>query len=168
LTEEKSVHQFTRLVVTYDGELGEGTVKIDLNERGKLLTGPVVQPMSNFYPNIPSFSFPTLSPEEMVAEKVAAAIGRNKPRDHYDLYRLIKRGITFDLNLVRRKCEQSGIECSVIRMFKRAKKLKKRWDTDIEALIKEPVTFQEVMQTLAEYFDLKAAKDVAKNEKRAN
>lgn len=47
LTEEKSVHQFTRLIVTYDDELGKGTVLIDLNERGKLLTSPVVQPMSN-------------------------------------------------------------------------------------------------------------------------
>jgi len=166
LTEEKSVHQFTRFVVTYDGSLGSGKVLIDLNERGQLLTEPVVQTLSNFYPNIPPFSFPTLSPEEMVAEKVVAAIGRNKPRDHYDLYRLIKRGITFNLELMRRKCAQSGFEFSVIRMFNRAKRLKKRWDADLVPLIKEPVSFQEVMLTLAEYFDLKAAKDRVKNEKR--
>lgn len=165
LTEDKSVNQFTRLIVTYDDELGKGTVFIDLNERGKLLTKPVVQPMSNFYPNIPSFSFPTLSPEEMVAEKVAAAIGRNKPRDHFDIYQLIKRNIPINLNLVKKKCEQSDKEFNIIKMFNRAKKLKKRWDADIEALIKETVSFQEVMRTLADYFDLKGAKEVAKNEK---
>lgn len=163
LTEEKSVHQFTRLIVTYDDELGKGMVLIDLNERGKLLTSPVVRPMSSFYPNIPDFSFPTLSPEEMVAEKVAAAIGRNKPRDHYDIYQLIKRGIPINLDLVRQKCEQSDHEFSILKMFNRAKKLKNRWDEDMNPLLAEPITFQEVMRTLAKHFDLKGAKEAAKD-----
>lgn len=164
-TEDKSVHQFTRLVVTYDDAIGEGTVLIDLNERGKLLTKPIVQSMTNFYPNIPAFSFPTLSQEEMVAEKMAAAIGRNKPRDHYDLYKLIKKNIPFNLDLVRQKCEQSNNEFNIIKMFNRAKKLKKRWDLDINPLICEPITFQEVMTALAEYFDLKGVKEAVKNAK---
>jgi hypothetical protein len=53
----------------------------------------------------------------LVAEKVAAAIGRNKPRDHYNIYQLIKHNFVFDMDLVRQKCEESNNDSSIVRMF---------------------------------------------------
>jgi predicted nucleotidyltransferase component of viral defense system len=115
---------------------------------------------------IPNFSFNTLNHAEMIAEKMAAAIGRNKPRDHFDLYKILKKGHDIDLSLVKKKCEQSGDEFNIIKMFNQAKKLKNRWDEDMTALISEPVTFQEVITTLAKHFKLKEAKEKLKNKKR--
>ena len=94
----------------------------------------------------------------MVAEKMAAAIGRNKPRDHYDLYQIIKRKIPIDFTLVKKKCMQSGDEFNIIKMFNNANKLYKRWNEDLEPLIVEQVTFQEVMQALSKHFNLKIEK----------
>jgi len=71
----------------------------------------------------------------MVAEKIAAAIGRNKPRDHYDIYQIIKHKMPINMKLVEQKCKQSGDEFSIIKIFNRAKKLKKRWDEDMSQLI---------------------------------
>ncbi|MFH1174369.1 MAG: nucleotidyl transferase AbiEii/AbiGii toxin family protein [archaeon] len=163
ITQDKDVDKFVRLIVPYDTELGKGEIFLDLNERGKLLTKPEKLEIKHFYTNIPTFSTFCLSKEEIIAEKMAATIGRNKPRDHYDLYQIIKRKIPINLKLVEQKCKQSGDEFSIIKMFNQAQKLHKRWKEDLEPLIIEDVTFQEVMQTLAKHFKLIEAKDAKKD-----
>ena len=162
ITQDKDVEKFTRLIVSYHADFADGTIFIDLNERGKLLTKPEQIQIRHFYPNIPKFSVPCLSQDEMVAEKMAAAIGRNKPRDHYDLYHIIKRKIPIRLTLVKKKCQQSGDEFNIIKMFNKAQTLYKRWNEDLEPLIVEEITFQEVMQTLAKHFNLKNEKEKLK------
>jgi predicted nucleotidyltransferase component of viral defense system len=159
ITRDKSVPQFIRMIVHYVSFRGENnTIFLDLNERGKLFTKSELYKISHFYPDIPPFSFPCLSMEEMVAEKVAAAICRNKPRDHYDIYQIIKNKIPINMKIVEQKCKLSDHEFSIIKMFNNAKKLKKRWDEDLMPLLIEQVTFQEVMQTLAKHFNLKYEK----------
>lgn len=163
ITKDKSVDKFIRMVISYDDFFGEPeTIFIDLNERGKLLTKPEVNAITHFYPDIPSFSFPTLSKEEMIAEKVAAAIGRNKPRDHYDIYLILKRQLPINMKLVEEKCKQSGDEFSIISMFNKANKLKNRWDQDMIPLLPKPESFANVMQTLAKHFKLKYEKEKMK------
>ena len=95
----------------------------------------------------------------MMAEKMAAAIGRNRPRDHFDLYKIIRHSFPLDLELVKQKCISSGDEFDIIKMFNKAQLLKKKWDLDIAPLFAEQITFQEVMSTLAKHFNLKAEKE---------
>lgn len=158
---DKSVDKFVRVVVYYNNLSGdEDTIFIDLNQRAKLLKKPEKHKINHFYKGfIPEFSSNTLSSEEMVAEKLAAAIGRNKPRDHFDIYMMLKKNIPLDLVMAKKKCESSGHAFSVIRMFNRAKKLKNRWDEDLLPLLAEEVSFQEVMKTLAKHFKLKEEKE---------
>ncbi|MCX6709949.1 MAG: nucleotidyl transferase AbiEii/AbiGii toxin family protein [Candidatus Woesearchaeota archaeon] len=163
ITHDKNVDTFVRLIVPYNTSFGKGEIFIDLNERGKLLTQYETLKIKNFYQNIPPFSFPCLSREEMVAEKVAAAICRNKPRDHYDIYQIIKNKIPINMKIVEQKCKLSDHEFSIIKMFNNAKKLKKRWDEDLGPLLIEQVTFQEMMKTLAKHFKLKDEKEKLKN-----
>lgn len=160
ITKDKDVRGFTRLVAHYKGFSNEDDVVfIDLNERAKLLMKSEKHAIRHFYKgHIPEFSLNTLAKEEIIAEKIAAAIGRNQPRDHYDIYRIIKRKIPIDVRMVKKKCKQSNIEFDVIRMFNKAKKLKNRWDEDLLPLLAEEVSFQEVMTTLAKYFKLKEEK----------
>jgi|SRR3989344_574718 len=163
ITKDKDVEGFTRFIIPYDSELGKGTVFVDLNEKGVLLTKPEQTGIRHFYPNIPPFEMSCLSQKEMIAEKMAATIGRNKPRDHFDLYKILKKGYEIDLSIVKKKCEKSGIDFNIIKMFNQAKKLKNRWDEDMIALLSEHITFQEVMTTLAKHFNLKKEKDKLKN-----
>jgi len=164
ITQDKDVEGFVRLVVPYKSKLGEDQIFIDLNERGKLFLKPEHLEMKHFYPNIPLFKTPCLSREEMVAEKVAAAIGRNKPRDHYDIYQIIKHKISINMSLVKKKCEQSKHDPSILKMFNKAKKLHYRWNEDMLPLLVEEVSFQEVMQTLAKHFNLELEKEKLKNQ----
>ncbi len=165
ITKDKDVDKFVRLIVPYNTKLGTGEIFIDLNERGKMLTKPESLEMKHFYPNIPTFKTPCLSRDEMVAEKVAAAIGRNKPRDHFDIYQIIKHDININMSLVKKKCEQSGQDSSILKMFNRAKKLYGEWNDDMVPLLVEEVSFVEVMQTLAKHFNLKDEKEFLKKEK---
>lgn len=55
------------------------------------------------YPDIPPIEILILSPEEMLANKVSAIYGRNKPRDVHDIYTLLKSGTRINMKLVKKK-----------------------------------------------------------------
>src|SRR3989344_2336694 len=113
-------------------DVKKDNVFIDLNKRAKLLLPSETHKLNHFYiPFIPEFSIKTIAKEEMICEKVAATIGRNKPRDHYDVYMLLKKGVVIYMEMVKNKCHQSEDELSIIKMFNKAKMLKNRWDKDM-------------------------------------
>jgi len=163
ITEGKNVDGFLRMIVRYKSELGDGEIFIDLNKRATLLKKPEEHKVHHFYsPFIPEFSIKTLAKEEMIAEKLKAAIARNKPRDHYDIYMIIKNSLPINVQLAEEKCRGSGEEFSIIKMFNKANKLMSRWDKDMASLISEPITFQEVIRFLARHFKLKEEKAIEK------
>lgn len=164
ITKDKDVEGFTRLIVHYKGFSNEeGVVFIDLNKRAKLLTDSEKHKINHFYKdNIPEFSFETLSKEEMIAEKVAASIGRNRPRDHFDIYKIVKAEMPINMEMAKRKCKDSNVEFSIIKIFNKAQKLKNRWDEDLAPLLSEEASFKEVITTLARHFKLKEEKDKRK------
>ncbi len=158
IKEGKDVDGFLRIIINCKSELGDSDLFIDLNQREKLLLPTEENEIKHFYcPFLPEFSIKTAAKEEMVADKVAATIDRNKPRDHYDVYKLIEKKIPINMSLVKKKCHKSDF--SIIKMFNNAKKLKNRWDKDMEVLLAKPVTFQEVIRSLAKHFSLKEEKE---------
>lgn len=165
ITHDKRVDKFVRLVVHYRLYHEDGTIFLDLNERGKLLLHSEMHEVKHFYPEyIPAYSVKTLNVREMMAEKMAATIGRNRPRDHFDLYQIVQRKFPLDLELVKKKCESSECEFDITKMFNKAKTLKNRWDEEMVQFLHEKITFQEVMTTLAKHFRLKEEKDRKKKE----
>ena len=163
ITEGKNVDGFLRMIIKCTSEIGESEIFIDLNQRGKLLLPSEFYEINHLYsPFIPDFSIKTLAKEELIAEKVAATIGRNKPRDHYDVYQIIHAGMPINIELVKKKCAESGDEFSIIKMFNKAKTLKNRWDKDMISLISEEITFQEIIKFLSKHFKLKEEKEKQK------
>ncbi len=163
ITEGKNVDGFLRMIIKCKSEIGESEIFIDLNQRAKLSLPAEEYEINHFYQQfIPKFSVKTVAKEELVAEKTAATIGRNKPRDHYDVYMILKRGLPINMGLVKKKCQDSGDDFSIIKMFNKAKMLKNRWDKDMISLIAEPITFQEVIQSLSKHFKLKEEKEKLK------
>ncbi|MBU0898915.1 MAG: nucleotidyl transferase AbiEii/AbiGii toxin family protein [Nanoarchaeota archaeon] len=164
ITKDKHVSDFVRMIVHYKDPFGDrGEVFIDLNKRAKLVLKPESNRIPHFYPeSIPDFSVQTLNSKELFAEKMAATIGRNKPRDHFDLYKIISNKMNLDLKLVKRKCKSSGHEFNITKMFNRANRLKSRWDKDMSPLLAEEISFQEIMRTLAKHFKYKEEKKTRK------
>ena len=163
ISEGKNVDGFLRMILKCQSELGESEIFIDLNKRAKLALQPEEHEIIHFYhPFIPKFSVKTVAEEELIAEKTAATIGRNKPRDHFDVYMILKKGIPINMELVKKKCHESGDEFSILKMFNKAKMLKNRWDKDMMSLISEEITFQEVIKFLSKHFKLREEKEKIK------
>ncbi len=165
---DKDVDRFTRLLVYYtDFNNQEQMLFIDLNKRAKLTVPPEVHVIKHFYKEfLPEFSCSTVAKEEIIAEKVAATIGRNMPRDHFDVYKILENKEQINMALVKQKCEESGNEFSIIKMFNKAQKLHKRWNEDLAPLLSEEVSFKQVIKTLATVFNLKNEKDAIKKTKQ--
>lgn len=157
VTQDKNVDHYLRLIVAYKDPFGNsGTVFIDLNKKASLHVASESHSVPHFYEgSIPPFSVKTLNTKELIAEKMRAAISRNKPRDHFDLYQIIQRKLPLDFDLVAVKCKEADVEFDIIKMFNKAQTLKRRWEEDMQPLLRDPITFQEVMQLLATYFKLK-------------
>lgn len=167
ITFDKDVEGFTRIIAHFTNFSDrEDTVFVDINRRAQIIRKPEKHEIPHFYEEfIPKFSMDTLARDEMFAEKVAATVGRNRPRDHYDVYTMIKTGLPINIEFVKQKCKQSGTEFDIKRMFSKADKLKVRWDRDMIPLLAKEVPFVEVMRTLAKHFKLKEAKE-AERERR--
>lgn len=163
ITSDKRVDKFIRLVMHYHLYHEDGTIFIDLNERDRLLLPAESHEIKHFYPHhIPAYVVKTSHTYEMMADKMAAAIGRNRPRDHLDLYNIVQHKFLLDLELVKKKCESSGDKFDITKMFNKAQKLKRRWDEDVEKFLRQKISFEEVMSTLAKHFDLKREKEKKK------
>mgnify|MGYP001287348169 CR=1 FL=1 len=163
ITHDKRVEKFVRLIVHYKQFHEEGTIFIDLNQKARLTEKSEKHKVPHFYKGfVPEFSVNTLSKDEMMAEKLAATIGRNKPRDHFDIHQILSKKIHLDYKLVEKKCKESGNEFNIIKMFNKAKKLKNRWDEDMTQLVAEPVDFVVIMKALAKHFKLKEEKEKLK------
>ena len=152
LSHDKSVHDFTRFIVRYNSYFDENArLILDFNKRAKLALEPEVHAIPNFYGM--DIKVPILNRKELIAEKVCALMNRNRPRDYFDVYQIIKHDIPIDLSLVKEKAAAAQQEFSVIKIFNNTKKIYKRWNEDLVQLTEEPVPFEDVMNVLKKYFD---------------
>lgn len=160
ITHDKRVDKFTRLIVNYKLFHEPGTIFIDLNERSKIIQSPESLPIEHFYKDeIPEFNVSCLSKEEMIAEKVMAACQRYRPRDYLDIYYLIKLKIPIDISLIKKKFQANKMEFTVPLIFKNTNKIFNQWKDDLFMLTKTRPSYNEVMETMAEYFKLKEEKE---------
>lgn len=141
---------------------------IDLNEKAKLELKPKKRNIEHFYKNnIPKFSINTLAEDELIAEKLRATMQRNKPRDHFDVYQILKSGKKINILLTKKKCKNAGIEFSIPKMFNKANTLKNRWDSDMTPLLAEEIEFTTVIRYLAKKFNPKKEKKKSKELKES-
>ena len=83
------------------------SISVDLSLRNDIIEKPVLKYMSPIYPDITTFSVLTMGAEEILAEKIAAIIERDKMRDIYDAYYLVAiRKIRYNEKLLLKKLEK--------------------------------------------------------------
>lgn len=79
-------------------------IKIDISTRNDMLSKPEIKYLSPVYPDITTFSLPVMDIEEILSEKLAAIIEREKMRDIYDAYFIMLiKGIKYDKKRVSKK-----------------------------------------------------------------
>jgi len=107
---EKEFEGNFRIEIRFEGPLFSGdlrstnTVKIDFNKRkAKSSVARVVQKL---FSDVPLFTIAVLSEEEIFSEKVRALVNRGEPRDLYDVWALMSKGVKADKRLILEKLRE--------------------------------------------------------------
>lgn len=131
----------------YNGkEISIGSIRIDVSFRRDVFLEPEVKILNHSYSDVPVFSTPCLNLKEIAAEKVRALLTRSKPRDVYDVWFLMKRGIEVDKNLLIRKMSVLGKKLK----YKKIKIKKEEWERDLRPLLPKIISLKSVMKEINE------------------
>lgn len=135
--------------ISYEGPLfigkstSKGKVKIDVSLRGEEAeTERVV--IAPRYDDVSQFILTVLTLDEIFAEKVRALIVRSKPRDLYDIWVLLSRGVKVDYALINKKLELYGKTLGLGEFVVSVDKAGKGWESDLRKLLPQLESFEEV------------------------
>ena len=132
-------------------------INIDISLRDDVIRKPELKYLLPVYPDITTFSLPVMNVEEILSEKIAAMIERDKMRDIYDVYYLLTiKNVKYDEALIKEKMLRRG------EMFKKmdlGKKLeaisnKMKWKSELSYIVNPLPDNKEVISKLEEALDL--------------
>lgn len=105
------------------------------------------------YREISSFDIFAMNESEIMAEKVRAIMTRNKARDVYDLWFLLKRGVKPEKSLIDKKLKIYKMKFSFNEFVKSIGEKKNFWNTDLKGLvIGDLVEFERVKKEIVSVF----------------
>ena len=130
-------------------------IRIDVNLKSEVILPPAVISYNSLYPDIPTFSIPVMQEKEIAAEKVRAIFTREKARDVYDLWFLLKKGIELDLEIVKEKLEYYNLKWSLKEFISKLRFKESVWESELSPLITSVPNFREVKKFIIESIERK-------------
>jgi len=132
----------------YRGELSECVVDLDISNRNDLVLEAETKEVIPIYNDVRPFTISVMQKEEILSEKIRAVIKRDKARDVYDLWFLLKKGIDFDLNLVNKKMKYYKEKFDYDELKLNIIKSKKYWNSDLKGLLPVVPSFNEASKLI--------------------
>ncbi|MEW5936625.1 MAG: nucleotidyl transferase AbiEii/AbiGii toxin family protein [Candidatus Thermoplasmatota archaeon] len=133
----------------YDGtELSQCSLRLEASKREKVLLPPVIKTISPVYEDMPFYSLPTMDLEEILAEKVRGLLTRDRARDAYDLYYLVKKGVSVRRDIIEKKLEYYGLSFDIAEVVRSISGKRKVWVSELKPLITHLPNFEEVEKTI--------------------
>ncbi len=121
---------------------------IDDSVREKVVLEPELKTIGRFLEEIPAFDVIVMQQKEIYAEKIRAIMSRDKARDVYDLWFLIKNNVEFDKILINEKLKYYNEAWSFERFKKILHKKKDIWITELKPLIQTVPSFEIVAKEI--------------------
>lgn len=128
----------------FTNERGLCTIRVEISKREKVLLPLQRKEFSPLYVDILPYVLDILSYEEMLAEKIRAIYTRNKARDLYDLYHLLKINTKIDGTIVNKKLSYYKRSFDTFSFLNYCKNLSKIWDNELKTLMETVKPFDEV------------------------
>ena len=94
-------------------------VGIDVNKKSSVLLVPETLSYNPLYREIPEIRVLCMKPEEIFAEKIRAIMTRQRSRDLFDLHFLLRKGISSDIALVKKKMDYYGEQFDAEKLIKK-------------------------------------------------
>lgn len=133
------------------GEKGKGGIDIEVSLREETIEKKT-KFVSSQYEDINDFLITVLSLEHITAEKVRALMIRKKPRDLYDLWFLINKGISAEKKLLDKKLRLYDREFEIKGLKEAINEVQKGWKRDLEMLLPSIPDFETVSAKVLERF----------------
>ena len=147
--EVSTVYQIRSKGPLYDGtEKSLSYIRIEVSKRKDVSLTPVRNEVVPMYRDLPPYITSVMDPSEIMAEKIRAIMTRDRARDLYDLYFLIRKKIEVDVNLIDKKLSYYNKKFGVKEFFESVEKKKKIWDHELRQLISVVPKFQIVRKTI--------------------
>ena len=122
-------------------------IRIEINKKSGVQKKDTQRYTPRFQ-DITAFELPVLTQEEILAEKIRAIRTREKPRDLYDVYHLLKKGVEIDVDLVNTKLKYYDLTHDIDATLESTRELEKNWES-LSALTYSGIPgFQEALETL--------------------
>ncbi len=140
----------------YSGQEKSKTyIKLEISKREKVLLSPELNNITPIYKDLSPYLLVTMNPSEIMSEKIRAILTRDKSRDVYDLFFLIKKGYKTSKNVVNKKLSYYDIQFRKEIFKKAVLKKEKIWEDELRQLTNLIPEFKEVEKTIFSYNYLK-------------
>jgi predicted nucleotidyltransferase component of viral defense system len=138
----------------YDGKKETAaTITINISLRERVLLPPKIYTYAPLYSEIRPFDIFAMDDKEILAEKIRAVYERNKARDVYDVWYLLKvKDVNFDVGLVNKKLAIYKTKFKNERFFSKIEEKKSSWEKDLAGLVAGRLPgFHEVKKDIEKY-----------------
>ena len=133
----------------YDGrDHSKGKVRVDVNLRPEQVASRRELVHSEF-DDVRPFVVTVLTLEHLMAEKVRAMLVRSKPRDLYDIWLLMHRGVRPDPALIERKLALYGMHWDPAALEEPLERVRAGWERDLRPLLPQFIPYEDALEGLA-------------------
>jgi len=138
----------------YDGtERSMQTILVELSAREKVLKTPSAKRIVPPYADLRPYVALCMGLDEMLAEKIRAIMTREKPRDAYDAWFLLKKNAVFSKDQTDMKLAYYGKKFEFAHFEKAVRNKQKLWETELKTLLKNAPPFKETSEELLSFFE---------------
>lgn len=116
-------------------EIERSFVRIEISKRENIIKKLDVLELDANYMDILPFFVVLMNKDEILAEKVRAILTRNRARDVYDLWFLLKKGARFDLNLINEKLKYYNRLFEKVVFMERVRGMEQYWESELKPLV---------------------------------
>ncbi|MHB8372191.1 MAG: nucleotidyl transferase AbiEii/AbiGii toxin family protein [Thermoplasmataceae archaeon] len=136
LNEISSSYRFSVKGPLYTSDVSGLTVKIDISKREEIFIKPKIMKLNSLYNDVLPFNAVVMDLKEITSEKIRSIMTRNKARDVFDLYFLLKNyENSINIELVNKKLRFYNEEFSMSRFITELNKKSPIWKSELNSII---------------------------------
>jgi len=133
-----------KAAVKYLGPLSHAQrIRFDFSFRDNLVEKPKERELIDYY-NLGPAKMQVLGIEEIFAEKLHALVSRSAPRDLYDVWFLLGKGVKVDSKVLERKFAFYNENFDAKKAIDNARKSEEEWKRDLQPLLKTLPDYKKV------------------------
>ena len=136
----------------YKGNINDlSLITINLSLKERPLYEAQQEKIFSQYKEIPSFDVFVMNLNEILSEKIRTLFSRDKARDLYDVWFLLKKGVKFNINDVNKKLRLNNMIYNKEDLIVRIEEKKKFWEMDLKDIIMgELPSFEKIKKEVIE------------------